>query len=77
MDIGGPSWTHVDTGGHRWTKVDMMNVERGGRRWIQVGASKTVFSFFVHISICKVGLYNLNDSVEGPATFTFLFAFLR
>ena len=26
------------------------------------------------ISICKIGLYNLNDSVEGPATFTFLSA---
>ena len=45
----------------------------GGRRWKQLDADgRSIFILCPYPSICKVGLYNLNDSIEGPATFTFL-----
>ena len=62
VDAGGHRRTHVDAGGHRWTKADIVRcrwtkVETTGSRW-----TKHFYSF--SISMCEVGLYNLNDSVD-------------
>ena len=57
LDACGCSWTKVDTGRPRWTKV---KTGAGGRRWVHL---KQNF-YSLSTSICKAWLYNLNDSVD-------------